>query len=168
MRMTAITKIGSIVCDVMVTMLTCSWTHLYKSRVRSDAWHVASRYKQNSKPAPVYSHGPCSPRSMNLICGSFSTSLLKIVHLVVATELKLQWTKKMLLQKTHYSVDLQCLFIPALHKLSKVVNLIQYKAKQVWCSTESQWQSYDNTLRIVGCHGNSIIEKSNLFKYVDF
>ena len=69
------------------------------------------------------------------------------VHLVVATEWKLQWTKKMLLQKTHYSVDLQFLFIPALHKLSKVVNLIEYKAKQVWCSTESQWQSYDNTLK---------------------
>ena len=46
--------------------------------------------------------------------------------------------KKCYFKKLIYSVDLQCLFIPALHKLSKVVNLIEYKAKQVWCSTESQ------------------------------
>ena len=147
MRMTAITKIGNIVCDVMLTVLTCSWTHLYKSRVRSDAWHVASRYKQNNKPSQCTVTVPVHHDPWIWSAVLFLRHFYLFVHLVVATELKLQWTKKMLLQKTHYSVDLQFLFIPALHKLSKVVNLIEYKAKQVWCSTESQWQSYDNTLK---------------------
>ena len=111
MRMTAITKIGSIVCDVMVAMLTCSWTHLYKSRVRSDAWHVSSRYKQNSKPSQCTVTVPVHHDPWIWSTVLFLRHFYLFVHLVVATEWKLQWTKKMLLQKTH----LQCWPTIALH-----------------------------------------------------
>ena len=130
------TKIGNIVCDVMLPMLTCSWTHLYKSRVRSDAWHVSSRYKQNSKPSQCTVTVPVHHDPWIWSTVLFLRHFYLFVHLVVATEWKLQWTKKMLLQKTHlqcwptiplHSRTAQIIKSCKLNRIQSKTSLVQYR-----------------------------------------